>query len=214
MAEISQPSQQFVPLREIRDGIVFLKNGSLRRILMVSGINFELKSEAEQGTILGGFQNFLNALDFSVQFFIHSRKVNVDGYLEKMGQLQKNEPNELLKIQIEEYANFIRNFVDQNAIISKTFFVIVPYDPPNVPEAAKGFLGLFKKSATPTQKTASENENLEQLGHRVEQVIGGLNQVGLRAIPMENEEATELFYNLYNPQLTEKKTLGAARQQK
>ena len=84
MANTTQPSQQFVPIKEIKDGVLYLKNGSIRQLLLVSGVNFELKSEAEQNLILSGFQNFINSLDFSVQFFIHSRKVNVDNYLAKM----------------------------------------------------------------------------------------------------------------------------------
>lgn len=211
MPEVPQPSQQFVPIREVRDGIIYLKSGGLRQILIVSGINFELKSEAEQGMILGGFQNFLNSLDFSVQFFIHSRKVNVDNYLAKMGERQTEEKNELLKIQIEEYVNFIRSFVDQNAIISKSFFVTVPYDPMTVPDATKGIMGLFKKGAPAAEKVLSEKENLEQLQHRMVQVTEGLNQIGLRAAPLPNEETIELFYNLYNPQLVERETLGIAK---
>ncbi len=179
MADTPKPSQQFVPIKEVRDGVVHLKNGGLRQLLIVSGVNFELKSEAEQGVILGGFQNFLNALDFSLQFFIHSRKVNVDDYLTRMGERKKEEPSELLKIQIEEYVNFIRSFVDQNAIINKGFFAVVPYDPITVPAAASGFLGLFKKNTPTPEKEMDDKENLEQLQHRVEQVIDGLAQIGV-----------------------------------
>lgn len=211
MADTPQPSQQFVPIKEIRDGVVYLKSGGIRQLLIVSGVNFELKSEAEQNLILGGFQNFINSLDFSVQIFVHSRKVNVDNYLEKMDVRKKDEQNELLKIQIEEYVNFIRSFVDQNAIISKNFFVVVPYDPITAPAAAKGFFGLFGKGDSNEKKNITEKENLEQLHHRTEQVIEGLNQTGIRAAVLENEEATELFYNLYNPQLVEKKTLDIAK---
>ncbi|TSA45139.1 hypothetical protein D4R51_02415 [bacterium] len=210
MPDIPQPSQQFVPIKEVRDGVVYLKTGGLRQILIVSGINFELKSEAEQNLILSGFQNFLNSLDFSVQFFIHSRKVNVAGYLAKMDERKTEETNELLKIQIEEYINFIRSFVDQNAIISKSFFVVIPYEIVNLASATKGFLGLFKKSA-PAAENMAEKDNLEQLQHRVEQVTDGLNQIGLRAVPLGNEETIELFYNLYNPQLVDKKTLNIAK---
>ncbi|MGC9611180.1 MAG: hypothetical protein ABSE68_03130 [Minisyncoccia bacterium] len=212
MADAPQPSQQFVPIKEIKNGVIYLKNGSLRQILIVSGINFELKSEAEQNLILSGFQNFLNALDFAVQFFIHSRKVNVDNYLAKMDERRKEEKNDLLKIQIEEYASFIRNFVDQNAIISKSFFVVVPYDPIIVPGGASGIFSLFKKSPVAEEKKQTENENLEQLKHRSDQVMDGLSQIGLRATPLGNEETTELFYNLYNPQLVEKKVLNIAKE--
>jgi len=211
MANTTQPSQQFVPIKEIKDGVLYLKNGSIRQLLLVSGVNFELKSEAEQNLILSGFQNFINSLDFSVQFFIHSRKVNVDNYLAKMEERKGEEQNELLKIQIEEYVSFIRNFVDQNAIINKNFFVVVPYDPITVVNPASGLMSIFKKSNSVEEKKVSEKENLDQLLRRVEQVTEGLNQIGLRAVKLENEETTELFYNLYNPQLVEKKVLNIAK---
>ena len=211
MANTTQPSQQFVPIREIKDGVLYLKNGSIRQLLLVSGVNFELKSEAEQNLILSGFQNFINSLDFSVQFFIHSRKVNVDNYLAKMEERKEEEQNELLKIQIEEYVSFIRNFVDQNAIINKNFFVVVPYDPITVVNPASGLMSIFKKSNSIEEKNNSDKENLDQLLRRVEQVTEGLNQIGLRAVKLENEETTELFYNLYNPQLVEKKVLNIAK---
>ncbi len=206
--EPTTPTQELVDVKEIRDGVLYLKNGSVRRVLIVSGVNFDLKSEAEQGLILGSFQNFLNTLDFSVQFFIHSRKVNVDAYLASMGTRMEEETSELLKIQISEYIQFIRTFVEENAIISKTFFVVVPYES-LIPEGkVSGLASLFRK----TPKTAGSSplgnnpqEVLSQLERRVNQVVDGLAQIGLRAAPLENDAVVELFYNLYNPELVEGK---------
>jgi type IV secretory pathway VirB4 component len=210
MAEVSLPTQKFVEVKSIKDGVVSLKDGGLRKILIVSGVNFDLKSEEEQTLILSSFQNFLNTLDFSVQFFIHSRKINVSDYLEFLKTRKEEEKNELLKIQIEEYAEFIRSFVEENPIISKTFFTIVPYSPVKITAHAKGLLGLFKKTPEKKEKEASEEQerkNVEQLNRRVEQVTNGLEQIGLRVTALEDEELTELYYNLYNPQLVEKKGL-------
>jgi type IV secretory pathway VirB4 component len=213
MAEPTLPTQKLVEIKEIKNGVVFLKTGGLRQILIVSGINFDLKSEAEQILILNTFQNFLNTLDFSTQFFIHSRKVNIKPYLEKMRERQEKEKNELLKIQIEEYSNFIRDFVEQNAIISKTFFVVVPYESSGIVSQTKGFLGLFGgKPKTDEKKENRLEESLEQLSHRVNQVIDGLEQIGLRTAILNDEELIELFYNLYNPQLIEKKGMEVAKQ--
>jgi hypothetical protein len=208
MAEPSLPTQQFVEIKEIRDGIIYLKSGGLRKILMVSGVNFDLKSEDEQSIILNTFQNFLNGLDFPIQFFIHSRKVNVEKYLSSMEERGLGEKNQLLKIQIEEYINFIRSFVERNAIINKSFFVVIPYDALSAAKEANGILSFFglgknKKDII----SAGEKQDLEQLGHRVREVESGLEQIGLRIIELQNEELLELFYNLYNPQLTEKKDL-------
>lgn len=206
----TKPSQDFVEVQSIKDGVVYLKNKGLRQVLIVSGVNFDLKSEDEQNLILGTFQNFLNSLDFAVQFFIHSRKVNVEKYLKLMGSRKEEEQNELLKIQIDEYITFIKNFVDQNAIITKTFFVVVPYDPIVIPGGSKGLMSIFSsnKSAAKAAAEASLQENLEQLRRRAEQVITGLNQIGLRAVPLEDDDLVELYYNLYNPQLVEKKEVA------
>ena len=202
-------TQDLVAIKEIRDGIVYLKRGGVRRVLIVSGVNFDLKSETEQGLILGSFQNFLNTLDFSVQFFIHSRKVNVDAYLASMRTRMEEEESDLLKIQISEYIEFIRSFVEENAIIAKTFFVVVPYESLiSAAGAAGGIASLFKKSAP--QAAASAQETLSQLERRVAQVVDGLAQIGLRAAPLENDALIELYYNLYNPELVEgkRKTYG------
>lgn len=202
----TMPSQQFVGVKKIEDGVVYLKKGGLRKIIIVSGVNFDLKSETEQNLILNSFQNFLNTIDFSVQFFVHSRKVNIDAYLERMRARREEEQNELLRIQIDEYMNFVKTFVEQNKIISKTFFVVVPYESVDVVEnAKKGFLGIFNKKQGGGGEVTTEQESIEQLNHRVDQVVSGIEQIGLRAVPLEDDELTELFYNLYNPQLTEKK---------
>jgi hypothetical protein len=208
MPEPTLATQQFVEIQEVRGGVVYLKSGGLRKILMVSGVNFDLKSEDEQSIILNTFQNFLNGLDFPVQFFIHSRKVNVEKYLTSMEERGAAEKNQLLKIQIEEYINFIRSFVERNAIINKSFFVIIPYDSINAAKEARGFLSFlgFNKQTKEAEK-AGENQNLEQLGHRVREVESGLEQIGLRVAELQDQELLELFYNLYNPQLTEKKGL-------
>jgi len=211
MPEATLPTQTFVNIKEIRDGVVYLKKGGLRRILIVSGVNFDLKLEAEQTLILNSFQNFLNTLDFSVQLFVHSRKVNVDAYLEAMRERMNEEENQLLKIQIEEYMEFIKTFVDQNAIISKSFFTVIPYESAAVVEGAKGILGLFSKKPKREVKEQAPQEALKQLDHRVNQVIDGLEQIGLRTVPLGDRELVELFYNLYNPQLVEKKGMEIAK---
>lgn len=215
MAQTNLPTQNLVEIEKIKDGVVYLKNGGLVQIMMVNGINFDLKSEDEQNAIIGGFQKFLNSLDFRTQFFIHSRKVNVQKYLDNITERKKSEQNELLKIQIDEYLSFIKSFVEQNAIISKNFFVVIPYNPtPEATKAASGIMGMFKLGKSKPSKaedqasSARTQENLEQLRNRAEGVIAGLEQMGLRSVPLEDDELTELFYNLYNPRLTEKEDIA------
>jgi len=199
-------SQDFVAVEKIERGIVHLKKGGVLRVIMVSGINFDLKSEDEQNLILSSFQNFLNTLDFGAQFFVHSRKVNIKKYLEQMRERREEEVNELLKIQIEEYTAFIEQFVEENQIINKSFFVVVPHHKMVSVNPTEGLMKLFGgKKKEGNEETLSEEETLQQLAQRVDQVVSGLEQIGLRAIPLEDEELIELYYNLYNPQLVERK---------
>lgn len=213
MPKEAQPTQKFVEIEDIRHGLIILKNGSLRRVLMVSGINFELKSEEEQNIIAYSYQNFLNTLDFSVQIVIHSRKLNIENYLNKLAERQTTETNELLKNQISEYIEFIRSFVELNAVMAKTFFVVVPYDPIVIPSGGKKILEFFKFGSK--TKISALEESLEQkitqLNQRTEQVINSLTQVGLRVVALEDKELIELFYNLYNPETVEKKGLKIAQ---
>lgn len=201
--EQGKASQDFVAIEKIERGVVHLKKGGVLRVIMVSGINFDLKSDDEQNLILNSFQNFLNTLDFGAQFFIHSRKVNVKKYLDRMHEREEEEVNELLKIQIEEYIAFIRQFVEENQIINKSFFVVVPHHKAISMDPTKSLIGLFGKKKGGEEKLSDE-ETLQQLSQRVEQVVLGLEQIGLRAIPLEDEELIELYYNLYNPQLVER----------
>lgn len=213
------PTQKFIEIEGVENGALILKSGGLRQILLVSGVNFDLKSAEEQEMIIGSFQGFLNSLDFSVQIFIHSRKLNIENYLEHLSERETQEPNELLKNQIAEYREFIKTFVSENAIMSKSFFVVVPYNPVSLPAAGEALTGklfgfLKKKGvAKPTERITDQNleperqllHHMEQLGQRVNQVVSGLNQLDLRAVPLNDEELTELFYNLYNPTAVEKK---------
>ncbi len=210
----SVATQQFVDIEEIKDGAVILKGGGLRRVLMVSGINFELKSEEEQNIIISTYQNFLNGLDFSVQIVIHSRKLNIESYLKKMEGRKELEANELLKNQISEYIEFIKSFVEMNAVMAKTFFVIVPYDAIQIPKAGENIIASLKfwgKSKSAKNKDESFEQRINQLNQRTDQVINGLSQIGLRTVALNDEELIELFYNLYNPSTAERKELKIAK---
>ncbi len=207
MAKEAQPTQQIVDIKDIRDDAIILKNGSLRRVLMVSGINFELKSEEEQSIIIFAYQNFLNTLDFSVQIIIRSRKMNIENYLNKLDERYSSEQNELLKNQISEYSEFIHSFIESNAVMAKNFFVVVPYDPISIPGGSKKLLDVFNfgKKSEKSFIEESFEQKLTQLNQRTDQVVSGLGQIGLRVVALKEGELMELFYNLYNPSTIERK---------
>lgn len=213
-------TQDLVAIKEIKEDTLLLKDGSLRQIVMVGGINFSLKSGEEQNVITASYQNFLNGLDFQLQIIIHSRKINIDKYLEGLSEYEEKEASPLLRNQAEEYKEFIRGFVQKNAIMEKTFLVVVPFFPLSAPAsksagAISKFLPFFGKSesAAAKEKAAEETrlnfeDNLSQLKQRVSQVVEGLAGIGLEAAVLNNEQLIELFYNFYNPETIEKEGIN------
>lgn len=199
MAKAASATQSFVPLKEVRDGIAILRDGSLRSILMVSSINFALKSHDEQTAILAQFQSFLNTLDFTVQISIESRRLNINPYLELLHSKEEKQENDLMKIQLREYIEFIRTFTTEVDIMVKSFFVVVPYSPVAV-NIEKSINSMLSKQKTPTVSAEMRfEENRTQLEQRVGVVENGLSRIGVRSIPLGSDEIVELFYHLFNP---------------
>src|SRR4030042_1519365 len=193
MATLS--TQDFLQFDQIKYGIIILKNKGLRSILMVSSLNFALKSNEEQNAILYQFQNFLNSLDFSCQIIIQSRRLNIIGYLDKLKEIEKKEKEELLKLQIAEYHKFVENILKEGTIMQKTFYVVVPFSIMEVQEA--GVKGKIPKIPTLTEEMFQRCKT--QLLQRVEFAVLGLRACGLQAVPLNNLEIIELFWSLNHP---------------
>lgn len=190
-------SQDFLEIKEIKEGVVILKNRSMRGVLMISSLNFALKSLDEQNAIIYQFQNFLNSLDFTIQMVIQSRKLNITGYLEKLKTLEEKQQNELLKIQTAGYKNFVQDLISRGSIMSKSFYVVVPFTLIEIPEIGDG---LFSKKS----KTEISQEKLKrgksQLWQRMEFVAMGLRRCGLKSVPLNTSELIELFWSLHHPE--------------
>jgi len=187
-------TQDFLEFERIRDGIIILKNKGLRAVLMVSSLNFVLKSTEEQNAILYQFQNFLNSLDFSCQILILSRRLNITGYLDKLSEIEKKEENELLQVQISEYRKFVDQIMKGGSVMQKTFYVVIPFsigEAHSIKEEKKG-----PKIAI-TEELFQRARN--QLMQRIEFIILGLRWCSLEAIPLNSLEIAELLWSLYHP---------------
>jgi hypothetical protein len=200
-AEGGNSTQKYVDVEEVHDGVVVLKNGSLRAALLVSSINFDLKATAEQDTIINQYQNFLNSLDFPIQIMISSRKLNIGPYLDYLKKKETQLTNELLSLQLSEYRNFIKNLTDVSNIMSKFFYVIVPFYPI---ESKEG--GFFDKIFGSTNSALAVERRREffdtyknQLWQRLDHISAGLGGIGVKITPLKTEELIELLYNSYNP---------------
>ncbi len=196
-------SQQFLDVAEIKEDVVVLKSGSFRSILAVSAINFDLKSSDEQEAIINQYQNFLNSLDFPIQVLVSSRKLNIDKYLEFIEEKEKQQNNELLKLQVSEYKNFIGQLVEVSNIMDKNFYIVVPFSP--VENKEKGFFSNILSTFNPKKNILEKRENFEtyksQLFQRIDHITASLSGIGLRIAPLKTQELIELIYNSYNPNL-------------
>lgn len=201
MATLGTPAQQFVPVQEVRDGIVVMKDGSLAMIVLVSSINLSLKSYDEQRATLMQFQNFLNTLDFPIEIVIQSRRYDIRPYILTLENRLREQTEPLLQVQTREYIQFIQSFTDQVNIMRKSFFVSIPYIPP-ILSNQKGigkYLSFLNKKSESTQTVSDFEEQRTQLEERVSVVEQGLSRLGLRVAQLGTEEVIELLYKTFNP---------------
>lgn len=195
-------SQDFVPIKEVRDGVIVLRDGGLRAILMASSLNFALKSEDEQTAFILQFQNFLNSLDFPVQVFIQSNMLDIRPYVATLEAAYKKQLDDLMRVQIREYIQFVKNFTEAANIMTKNFFVIVPYSPAIISTSQGGIgaiLPIGGKKQDPAAANRTFEENVSQLEQRISVVQQGLVRSGVRTVQLGSEEAIELFYKIFNP---------------
>lgn len=200
-------TQMYMRIAEIHDDVVVLKNGGIRTILKATSINFNLKSEQEQNALIAGYQSFLNTLDFPVQIIIRSKKMDIDLYIDKLKKLADTQINPLLKQQTFEYADFIQKLVEYADIMSKEFYVVIPYNPFRAEKM--NFIEKFLSRLRPRdsyaeiKKRHAEFESLKKdLGQRLNVVKTGLENCGVKCEQLTTQELIELFYNIYNPQVS------------
>jgi hypothetical protein len=206
MALKAKATQEFIPIKEVRDGIVVLKNDELRAIVLANSINLSLKSSDEQKATILQFQNFLNTLDFSVQISVQSRRLDIRPYLLLLENRIKVQSEPLLKLQTKEYIEFIRNFTESVAIMTKSFFVVVPYTH-TVLKSDSGLFGgilgrLFSRKNKEEVRVAKQvdfEEKRSQLEERVAVIQQGLSRCGINSAQLGTEEVVEVFYKVFNP---------------
>jgi type IV secretory pathway VirB4 component len=201
MALNAKATQEFMPIKEVRDGVIILKDGSLRAIVLANSVNLSLKSaDEQQGTILQ-FQNFLNTLDFSIQIVAQSRRLDIRPYLLLLENRIAVQSEPLLKLQTKEYIEFIRSFTESVSIMTKTFFVVVPYVQSTLGPSS-GMLKRvlsFGRGGQEGEKQMDFEEKKSQLEQRVSVVEQGLERCGIKTAELGTEEIVEVFYKVFNP---------------
>lgn len=208
--KIKNSTQKYLDIAEIKDDVVVLNDGTIRGVLLVSSINFDLKSEDEQRAIIGGYVNFLNSLDYPLQIIIQSRPLNIDDYMERLQKIEREQTNELLRMQTADYRGFIKELLTLEKIMSKKFYVVVPYSA--VSDKKKSFKSRFSNVFSSTKIINLGRKRFEefsgQLDKRCNFINGGLSSLGLRSQRLSTQALIELYYNSYNPDIFQRQPMG------
>lgn len=202
-------TQRYLDIAEVRDDMVILNDGTVRGILLVSSINFALKSADEQEAIVQSYMTFLNGLEYPIQIVIQSRRMNIESYMQSLAEQQRKTENELLRAQITDYRAFVGELVELGEIMQKRFYVVVPYDP--ITNKRKGFFNRLQEAMSPAVASKLNNKQLEdrrqQLGRRMDLISGQLLSMSLQAARLDTQGLIELYYNCYNPDVFEEQHL-------
>lgn len=204
-------TQNHLRIAEIKNDTVILKNGGSRAVIETNSINFNLKSEDEQNSIIQAYQSFLNTLDFPVQIVVRSKKLDLDNYLNDLSGVAEKQTNPLLQKQTFDYIEYIKRLLEYADIMNKSFYVVIPYNGSAGDEKPSGFLAFFQKFIQRLKGKETDSEYLKNkkqfqslkkgLDHRVNIVTAGLENCGLKANKLSTQELIELYYYSYNPEL-------------
>lgn len=209
-------TQNTLDIAEIRDGIVIMKDGSFRSVIMAQSINFDLMSPQEREAVESSYQSFLNSLYFPVQIFIRSERVDMRPYIEKLDKIRAEKDNMLLALLMDDYINFITQLVGQTNIMDKRFYIVIPFFPKADIQKAitqsknffSGLVGMFNHKADHVVINEQDLEAAKtELRNRVQAVLEGLMQCNVQALPLDTQELIELYYDSYNPDTSTRQAL-------
>lgn len=201
-------TQNVLEIAEIRDGIVIMNDGTFRSVVMVKAINFDLMSPQEKESVEYAYQGFLNSLYFPIQIFIHSEKVDLRPYIERLDKIRTEQDNMLLALLIEDYIDFMIRIAQQTNIMNKNFYIVVPYSPTDelqqaITQSKNFFTGLVDIFSPKVKRVVINevelNKAKDELRNRAQNILGGLHQCGIQGLPLDTQELIELYYDTYNP---------------
>lgn len=182
-------TQEHIPIADIKDGIVILKDGGGAMVLQISAVNFGLLSEREQIGIIAAFAQMLNSLSFSIQIVIQTERLDISSYLDLLDKARVVQTNPLLSSMMINYKNFIQTTIKENEILDKKFYIIIPLFMLEI--------GLIKSMEILQQKIKTV------LIPRRDQIVRQLERVGLKATQLDNQKLLQVFFGIYNGPISE-----------
>jgi len=210
---IKGSTQDNLPIEDIVDGIVILKDGSASMVLQVSSVNFDLLSEREQGALVFAYGGILNSLNFTIQIVINSTTKDVGSYLNNLEEAKNKQQNQKLKDRITSYKKFVEETVKRNDVLSKTFYVVIPFSSlelgiKNAQKQAFAALNPIKKRAElPYSKEYILEKAKAALKPKEDHLVRLFSRLGLDIKALNTKELIELFYRTYNEDLANNQKL-------
>ncbi len=208
-------AQNSLLLSEIRDNMAIMNDGSMRTVVVCQSINFDLMSAKEREAVEYSYQNFLNSLYFPIQILCRSQKVDIGPYLDRLSKLRREQDNMLLGILMDDYIEFIAELAQETNIMDKSFFIVIPYYPSgdmtSAVNSSRSFLAnLFAPSSQQRIRIDENtfNKAKEELKNRVQTVLNGLLQIGIKSTQLNTKQLGELYYNTYNPDTAVRQPIG------
>lgn len=200
-------TQSTLLISELRDNMVIMKDGSFRAVVACKSINFDLMSETEREGVEYSYQNFLNSLRFTTQILVRSQRVDIGPYIEQLSEIRRNNDNMLLGVLMDDYINFMDILSREANIMDKSFFIVIPYytsiDAEKVVQQTKNFFKSFLNNKNGNEATkinyATYEKAVVELNNRVDSVVSGLAQIGIRSSRLNTRELAQLYYNFNNP---------------
>lgn len=209
-------TQNTLLFSEMRENMIIMSDGSFRAVIECESINFDLMSSREREGIEFSYQNFINSLYFPVQILVRSRRVDIGPYLDRLADIRRNQDNMLLNVLMDDYMDFIDVLAQEANIMDKSFYVVVPYYPAGEENAfkqqTKGLFSSFfsgKKEATVTKiDQVTYTKAKDEIKNRIDSVMSGLFQIGVKSWQLNTRQLGELFYTSYNPDTSSRESLS------
>lgn len=192
--KIHATTQKFTEIVDFVDNIVVLEGGAACMIIEITASNFALLSRREQDTRIFAYASMLNSLSFPIQILIRNKRIDISIYLKSLDEIIAQTENPQLKQYIEYYRTFVHEMVTVNVVLSKSFYIVIPYSP--LEAGVTGMTQTVQKGQSAAQITAADAK--KALTTKASTLLGQLQKFATSARVLEKEDLIKLFYDIYN----------------
>lgn len=196
-------TQDYIPIADIVDDIVLYKNGGAALIMESTSLNFALLSEKEQEAVIAAYAGLLNSFSFPVQIVVRSQKKDISSYMSYLAEAARKIENPKLAKIMEDYKNFILEAIKKKNVLSKRFYLVVPFTPYEL-----GISKSLRTSFSPNQKNVPlpfpksyvVRKAKISLYPKRDHLIRQAGRIGIRLDPLPKDRLVQLLYEIYNPE--------------